>query len=166
MILRSGKNARETIAAVKTKLTELKRSLPPGVEVVTTYDRSQLIDRAIANLTQKLLEEFVVVALVCGLFVSTALTLIMVPTMITAPSVIWQQMRGTGHNMARLFGWMSSPFRRRREVVEGAVPEGAAAAEIPADADSAKKYIRRDGNGLVETEKDGVTIVSRPEAAE
>ena len=105
-------------------------------------------------------------ALVCGLFVSTALTLIMVPTMITAPSVIWQQMKGTGHNMARLFGWMSSPFRRRREVVEGAVPEGAAAAEIPADADSAKKYIRRDGTGLVETEKDGVTIVSRPEAAE
>jgi multidrug efflux pump len=40
------------------------------------------------------------------------------------------------------------------------------AAEIPADADSAKKYIRRDGTGLVETEKDGVTIVSRPEAAE
>jgi multidrug efflux pump len=104
-------------------------------------------------------------ALVCGLFVSTALTLIMVPTMITAPSVIWQQMKGTGHNMARLFGWMSSPFRRRA-VVEGAVPEGAVAAEIPADADSSRKYIRRDGNGLVETEKDGVTIVSRPEAAE
>ncbi|HQR89065.1 MAG TPA: efflux RND transporter permease subunit, partial [Caulobacter sp.] len=58
VILRSGKNARETIAAVKTKLAELKRSLPPGVEVVTTYDRSQLIDRAIANLSQKLVEEF------------------------------------------------------------------------------------------------------------
>ncbi len=68
VILRSGKNARQTIAAVKTKLAELKRSLPPGVEVVTTYDRSQLIDRAIDNLTQKLIEEFVVVALVCGLF--------------------------------------------------------------------------------------------------
>jgi len=68
VILRSGKNARETIAAVKTKLTELKRSLPAGVEVVTTYDRSQLIDRAIENLTGKLLEEFLVVAVVCGLF--------------------------------------------------------------------------------------------------
>ncbi|HEY9236936.1 MAG TPA: efflux RND transporter permease subunit [Phenylobacterium sp.] len=68
VILRSGENARATIAAVKDKLEELKRSLPPGVEVVTTYDRSQLIDRAISNLTQKLAEEFVVVAVVCALF--------------------------------------------------------------------------------------------------
>ncbi|MDB5495173.1 MAG: heavy metal efflux pump CzcA [Phenylobacterium sp.] len=68
VIMRSGKNARTTIAGVKQKLEELKRSLPPGVEVVTTYDRSQLIDRAISNLTQKLVEEFVIVALVCGLF--------------------------------------------------------------------------------------------------
>ncbi|HKP80281.1 MAG TPA: CusA/CzcA family heavy metal efflux RND transporter, partial [Phenylobacterium sp.] len=68
VILRSGKNARETLAAVKTKVEELKRSLPAGVEMVTTYDRSQLIDRAISNLTQKLIEEFIVVALVCGFF--------------------------------------------------------------------------------------------------
>ncbi len=68
IILRSGKNARETIAAVKTKLATLEKSLPPGVEVVTTYDRSQLIDRAIANLNHKLIEEFIVVAAICGLF--------------------------------------------------------------------------------------------------
>jgi len=68
VILRSGKNARETIAAVKGKLAELKAGLPPGVEVVPTYDRSQLIDRAIGNLRGKLIEEFIVVALVCGLF--------------------------------------------------------------------------------------------------
>ena len=68
VILRSGKNARETIAAVKAKFADLKKSLPPGVEVVTTYDRSQLIDRAIANLREKLVEEFVVVALVCAIF--------------------------------------------------------------------------------------------------
>jgi Cu(I)/Ag(I) efflux system membrane protein CusA/SilA len=68
VVLRSGKNARETIVAVKDKLTELKRSLPAGVEIVATYDRSQLIDRAISNLTQKLVEEFVVVAIVCALF--------------------------------------------------------------------------------------------------
>ncbi|MGE0774759.1 MAG: efflux RND transporter permease subunit, partial [Sphingomonadaceae bacterium] len=68
VILRSGKNARETIAAVKDKLDTLKASLPPGVEVITTYDRSQLIDRAVENLTHKLLEEFVVVAIVCVLF--------------------------------------------------------------------------------------------------
>ncbi len=68
VILRSGKNARTTIAAVHAKLEELKSSLPAGVEIVTTYDRSNLIDRAIENLSHKLLEEFIVVALVCLLF--------------------------------------------------------------------------------------------------
>lgn len=68
VILRSGKNARDTIAAVKTKLEELKKGLPSGVEIVPVYDRSQLIDRAIDNLSHKLLEEFFVVAVVCGLF--------------------------------------------------------------------------------------------------
>ncbi|HKC16447.1 MAG TPA: efflux RND transporter permease subunit [Steroidobacteraceae bacterium] len=68
IVMRSAKNARETIAAVKLKLADLQRSLPPGVQVVSTYDRSQLIDRAVTNLTEKLVEEFFVVALVCGLF--------------------------------------------------------------------------------------------------
>ncbi len=68
VILRSGKNARETLAAAHAKLEELKSSLPEGVEIVTTYDRSELIDRAVENLSFKLLEEFVVVALVCGIF--------------------------------------------------------------------------------------------------
>jgi Cu(I)/Ag(I) efflux system membrane protein CusA/SilA len=68
VILRSGKNARATIAAVKDKLAELKASLPAGIEIVPTYDRSQLIDRAIGNLREKLIEEFIVVALVCALF--------------------------------------------------------------------------------------------------
>ncbi|WP_454841859.1 MULTISPECIES: efflux RND transporter permease subunit [Pseudomonas] len=68
VILRSGKNARETIAAVKAKLDDLKSSLPAGVEIVTTYDRSKLIDRAVENLSYKLLEEFIVVALVCAVF--------------------------------------------------------------------------------------------------
>ena len=68
VVLRSGKNAREVIAAVKDKLTALKRGLPAGVEVITTYDRSGLIDRAVENLSSKLVEEFIVVALVCGLF--------------------------------------------------------------------------------------------------
>ena len=68
VVLRSGKNARTTLTAVKVKLEELKRSLPAGVEIVTTYDRSQLIDRAISNLSAKLIEEFLIVALVCGLF--------------------------------------------------------------------------------------------------
>ncbi len=68
IVLRSGENAREVINAVKAKLQELKRSLPPGVEVVTTYDRSELIDRAIENLSHKLIEEFIVVAIVCAVF--------------------------------------------------------------------------------------------------
>ncbi len=68
VILRSGKNARETIAAVKEKLAELQKSLPAGVEIVPTYDRSKLIDRAIDNLSHKLLEEFIAVAVVCGIF--------------------------------------------------------------------------------------------------
>ena len=68
IILRSGKNARETIVGVKEKLEVLKKSLPPGVEIVTTYDRSELIDKAVDNLSTKLLEEFIVVAIVCALF--------------------------------------------------------------------------------------------------
>ena len=68
IILRSGKNAREVITAVKDKLNTLRSSLPAGVELVTTYDRSKLIGRAIDNLSFKLLEEFLAVGLVCGLF--------------------------------------------------------------------------------------------------
>ncbi len=68
IVLRSGKNAKAAIEAVKLKLDGLKRSLPPGVEIVPTYDRSQLIDAAVSNLWGKLLEEFLVVALVCVLF--------------------------------------------------------------------------------------------------
>ncbi len=68
IVMRSGKNALETIAAVKAKLEKLKHNLPPGVEVVTTYDRSELIERAVGNLKDKLIEEFVVVALVCVVF--------------------------------------------------------------------------------------------------
>src|SRR3546814_3225013 len=68
IVMREGKNAREVIDGVRTKLAELKRSLPPGVEIVTTYDRSGLIDRAVDNLTSKLVEEFIIVGLVCALF--------------------------------------------------------------------------------------------------
>jgi len=68
IVMRSGKNALETIAAVKAKLEKLKTSLPPGVEIVPTYDRSSLIKRAVDNLSDKLVEEFIVVALVCVVF--------------------------------------------------------------------------------------------------
>jgi Cu(I)/Ag(I) efflux system membrane protein CusA/SilA len=68
IIMRSGKNALDTIAAVKARLETLKASLPPGVEIVPTYDRSKLIKRAVTNLKEKLIEEFIVVAVVCALF--------------------------------------------------------------------------------------------------
>jgi Cu(I)/Ag(I) efflux system membrane protein CusA/SilA len=68
IVMRSGKNALETINAIKAKLAQLKTSLPPGVEIVPTYDRSGLIKRAITNLRSKLLEEFLIVGLVCAVF--------------------------------------------------------------------------------------------------
>jgi len=68
IVMRSGKNARATIDAVKAKIESLRASLPRGVELVETYDRSLLIDRAVENLTRKLVEEFLVVALVCAAF--------------------------------------------------------------------------------------------------
>jgi len=68
IVMRQGQNAREVIEGVRAKLAELKRGLPPGVEIVTTYDRSGLIDRAVDNLTSKLVEEFIIVAIVCALF--------------------------------------------------------------------------------------------------
>ena len=68
IVMRSGKNALETIQAVKSKLASLQGSLPRGVEIVPVYDRSGLIERAVSNLNEKLIEEFIVVALVCTLF--------------------------------------------------------------------------------------------------
>ncbi|MFO1255408.1 MAG: efflux RND transporter permease subunit [Sphingomonadaceae bacterium] len=68
IIMRQGQNARAVIEGVRAKLDELKKSLPPGVEIVPTYDRSGLIDRAVDNLSEKLVEEFIIVAAVCALF--------------------------------------------------------------------------------------------------
>ncbi|MBE9395747.1 efflux RND transporter permease subunit [Pontibacterium sp. N1Y112] len=68
VVMRFGENAQKTINGVKAKLEELKRSLPEGVEVVTVYDRSGLIERAVDNLVEKLIEEFIVVIVVCAAF--------------------------------------------------------------------------------------------------
>jgi len=70
VIMRHGKNALETIRAVKAKMQTLKASLPPGVEVIETYDRSGLIERSVRHLAEKLAEEFLVVALVCLVFLA------------------------------------------------------------------------------------------------
>ena len=68
VVMRAGENALTTINGVKQRLEELQASLPEGVEVVTTYDRSKLIRRSVVNLRNTLIEEFIVVALVCALF--------------------------------------------------------------------------------------------------
>ena len=68
VVMRSGQNALATLRAVKTRIEELRPSLPAGVEIVETYDRSGLIERAVTNLRDKLIEEFLVVALVCAAF--------------------------------------------------------------------------------------------------
>lgn len=95
VILRSGKNARETISAVKAKLGELQKSLPAGVEIVTTYDRSLLIDRAVTNLSHKLLLEFIVVALVCAVFLwhlrSSLVAIISLPIGVLMAFIIMQK---------------------------------------------------------------------------
>src|SRR5207237_8682 len=68
VVMRYGENALRVIDGVKKKLEEIKSSLPEGVEVITAYDRSQLIKRSIATLREKLIEESIVVALVCLAF--------------------------------------------------------------------------------------------------
>ncbi len=68
IVMRYGKNALDTINAVKAKLQQIQKSLPAGVEIVPVYDRSHLIENAIETLSHKLLEEFIVVAIICALF--------------------------------------------------------------------------------------------------
>ncbi len=68
VVMRFGENALKVIEQVKAKINELKQGLPEGVEIITTYDRSELINRAVDNLQHKLIEEFIVVGLVCLIF--------------------------------------------------------------------------------------------------
>ncbi|HEY5753222.1 MAG TPA: CusA/CzcA family heavy metal efflux RND transporter [Chthoniobacterales bacterium] len=68
VVMRYGENALNVIDGVKKKLKEIQASLPEGVRVVPTYDRSELINRAIDTLREKLIEESIVVALVCVVF--------------------------------------------------------------------------------------------------
>ncbi|MGB5996669.1 MAG: efflux RND transporter permease subunit [Marinomonas sp.] len=107
VVMRYGENAQQTIKGVKAKLDALKASLPNGVEVVTVYDRSGLIDRAVDNLWSKLLEEFIVVALVCMLFLfhirSSLVAIISLPVGILTAFIImhWQ---GINANIMSLGG--------------------------------------------------------------
>ena len=107
IVMRSGKNALETIAAVKDKIKSLQSSLPAGVEIVPTYDRSGLIERAVRNLSYKLVEEFVVVALVCLVFLfhvrSALVAIVSLPLGILA-SFIVMHYQGVNANVMSLGG--------------------------------------------------------------
>ena len=107
VIARVGANAREVIAAVKQRLETVVPRLPQGVEIVATYDRSHLIDRAIENLTSKLVEEFIVVALVCALFLfhlrSALVAIVMLPLGI-ATAFLVMRAQGVEANIMSLSG--------------------------------------------------------------
>jgi Cu(I)/Ag(I) efflux system membrane protein CusA/SilA len=107
IVMRSGQNALATIAAVKAKLAQLQRGLPEGVRIETVYDRSGLIERAVANLGEKLAEEFVVVALVCVLFLfhlrSALVAIVSLPLGVLAAFVVMQQ-QGINANVMSLGG--------------------------------------------------------------
>lgn len=107
VVMRWGENALNTIDAVKKKLESLKRSLPKGVEIIETYDRSVLIGRSVANLRDKLVEEFLVVALVCLVFLfhlrSALVAIVILPLGIITAFIVmhWQ---GINANIMSLGG--------------------------------------------------------------
>jgi Cu(I)/Ag(I) efflux system membrane protein CusA/SilA len=107
IVMRTGKNALETIDAVKAKLKTLQANLPQGVEIVTTYDRSSLIERAVENLTHKLVEEFIVVALVCFIFLfhlrSAFVAIVSLPLGILAAFIVMRY-QGVNANIMSLGG--------------------------------------------------------------
>ena len=107
VVMRFGENAQKTIDGVKAKLKELQKGLPEGVEVVTVYDRSGLIGEAVENLWHKLLEEFVVVALVCVVFLfhvrSSLVAIFSLPVGILAAFII-MHLQGINANIMSLGG--------------------------------------------------------------
>ena len=107
VVMRFGENAQKTIELVKAKLESLKKGLPEGVEIVPVYDRSHLIKDAVDNLTSKLMEELIVVAIVCVVFLfhvrSSLVAIITLPLGILTAFIImhWQ---GINANIMSLGG--------------------------------------------------------------
>ena len=99
VVMRWGENASRTIDGVKARLAELQKSLPEGVEIVTTYDRSELIERSVDTLKSTLVKEFIVVALVCALFLfhlrSSAVIVLSLPLGVLVAFIV---MRAQGIN--------------------------------------------------------------------
>jgi Cu(I)/Ag(I) efflux system membrane protein CusA/SilA len=144
IVMRAGANAREVISGVKARMSALEKRLPLGVEIVTTYDRSLLIDRAIENLTSKLIEEFIVVALVCALFLfhlRSALVAIVTLPLGVATAFLIMRWQGVEANIMSLGGIAIAigamvdaaivmienahkKLERWRDVHDGAMPKG------------------------------------------
>jgi len=107
VVLRSGGDALSAIAAVKQRLQQLAASLPAGVQIVPTYDRSELIQAAVQNLRGKLIEEFIVVAIVCVLFLwhlrSAGVALVTLPLGVLAAFIVMRQ-QGISANLMSLGG--------------------------------------------------------------
>ncbi|WP_370263546.1 efflux RND transporter permease subunit [Limnobacter sp.] len=107
VVMRSGKNALQTIDAVKAKIESLKAGLPEGVEIVPVYDRSTLINNAIDNLSNKLIEEFIVVALVCFVFLlhfrSAFVAIVSLPLGVLVSFIVMEQ-QGVNANVMSLGG--------------------------------------------------------------
>lgn len=107
VVMRSGENAQKTIDGVKEKLAQLKAGLPEGVEVVTVYDRSDLINAAVDNLWEKLAEELIMVALACILFLfhvrSSLVAIISLPIGILMAFII-MNLQGLNANIMSLAG--------------------------------------------------------------
>ena len=107
IVMRWGENALDTIKAVKLKLEQLKKGLPDGVEIVETYDRSILIESAVRNLSEKLVKEFLIVALVCIVFLahlrSAFIAIIILPISILIAFIIMQE-QGINANIMSLGG--------------------------------------------------------------
>jgi len=107
IVMRAGKNALETIDAVKAKIASLQQGLPKGVEIIPTYDRSELIHRSVATLRDRLIEEFIVVTLVCAIFLfhlrSAFVAIVSLPLGILAAFTVmnWQ---GVNANIMSLGG--------------------------------------------------------------
>ncbi len=107
VVMRWGENASKTIAAVRDRLAELERSLPEGVEIVPTYDRSDLIQRSIDTLKRRLVEEFVVVALICAVFLfhlrSSAVIVLSLPLSVLVAFIV-MRVQGINANIMSLGG--------------------------------------------------------------
>lgn len=107
IVMRYGQNAMDTIKGVKKRLNEIKSSLPQGIEIVETYDRANLIQRAVATLYDKLIEEFVIVSLICMLFLfhlrSSLVVVISLPIGILIALII-MHLQGINANIMSLGG--------------------------------------------------------------